>query len=192
MDSFFCSPRPPAPFFDFSESWGHPVKTEGYCRPIRAIARLAAGLVRSLFWFSRSSGRIFYFDASTATRQDIFGLSPVSDRRNEAPAAKLGDHLAGRGWQMARYFFHLESRTDILQDDTGEEISDIEEAVSHAAQVARELARNRLERVRARERLLVTDAAGVVLFRLPLLSCHVEPGFHGLGGGSRSRAGGTL
>ena len=70
---------------------------------------------------------------------------------------------------MARYFFHLEDGNDeVLRDDTGEEFSEIEEAKNHALDVASELGRNQPKSFRAQQRLLVTDEAGIALFRFPL------------------------
>src|SRR5437870_2692827 len=57
---------------------------------------------------------------------------------------------------MARYFFHLEDGSGVLRDDMGEEFGNIEQVETFAAQVARELARNRPDRVA--QSLLVTDA----------------------------------
>ena len=51
----------------------------------------------------------------------------------------------------------------------GEEFANVEEARAYAVGVAEELVRNRVDRVRAAQRLLVTDTAGVALFRVPLL-----------------------
>jgi hypothetical protein len=70
---------------------------------------------------------------------------------------------------MTRYFFHLEDGADVLRDEIGEEFGTIEEARSHAAQVVKELGRGRPERTKDQRTLLVTDVAGVVLFRLPFL-----------------------
>jgi hypothetical protein len=68
---------------------------------------------------------------------------------------------------VARYFFHLRSGSDVLRDDTGEEFKNVEEAKAHAFQVARELARN--HSALAAQNLLVTDSAGIELFRVPLI-----------------------
>jgi uncharacterized protein DUF6894 len=73
------------------------------------------------------------------------------------------------GGEMARYFFNLQDGNAVLRDDLGEEFNNVEEARNHAVQVATELARNRPERIRAQQRLLITDASGVELFQLPLL-----------------------
>lgn len=72
-----------------------------------------------------------------------------------------------------RYFFHLEGLRDVLQDETGEEFLSIEEARAHAVDVAKELARNRRDRVGVGQRLLVTDVRGDALFCVPLLLGHV-------------------
>jgi hypothetical protein len=68
---------------------------------------------------------------------------------------------------MTRYFFHLEAKSDVLLDDAGAEFGNIEEVKAHAFQVARELARKQPNG--AAQSLLVIDAAGVVLFRVPLI-----------------------
>ena len=68
---------------------------------------------------------------------------------------------------MVQYFFHLKDRTGVVLDDMGEEFPNIEEAKVHANHVARELWRNRPEHVVAGQRLLMADAAGVVLHRIP-------------------------
>jgi hypothetical protein len=68
---------------------------------------------------------------------------------------------------MVRYFFHLEDESGVLRDDIGEEFANTEQAKTLAAQVARELARNRPDC--AGRSLLVTDAVGAVLWRVPLL-----------------------
>jgi hypothetical protein len=70
---------------------------------------------------------------------------------------------------MARFFFHLEDETGNLRDDMGEEFGNIEEARSHAVEVARELGHNRPQRVMGGQMLLVTDDTGVTLYRIPLL-----------------------
>lgn len=44
---------------------------------------------------------------------------------------------------MACYFFHYQKRDTRVHDDDGEEFQSTAEAVSHARQVAHELARNR-------------------------------------------------
>jgi Domain of unknown function (DUF6894) len=68
---------------------------------------------------------------------------------------------------MARYFFHLEDGSGVLRDEEGAEFGNIEEAKAHAFQVARELVGHRADR--ARQCLLITDATGVKLFRVPLI-----------------------
>jgi hypothetical protein len=68
---------------------------------------------------------------------------------------------------MVRYFFHLEDESGVLRDDIGEEFGNTEQAKTFGAEVARELARNRPHRVG--QSVLVTDAVGVVLWRVPLL-----------------------
>ena len=68
---------------------------------------------------------------------------------------------------MTRYFFHLEGKSGVLWDDAGHEFGNIEEVKAHAFQVARELARKQPNG--AAQSLLVIDAAGVVLFRVPLV-----------------------
>jgi Domain of unknown function (DUF6894) len=69
---------------------------------------------------------------------------------------------------MARYFFHFENGSGIFQDDMGEVFGNVEEVKTHATIVAGELARNARQWVGASS-LLVTDAAGEVLFRVPLI-----------------------
>jgi len=67
-----------------------------------------------------------------------------------------------------RCFFHLEYRNCVLRDETGENFPNIEQAIAYAVGVARELARNRPDRVSVGQRILVTDVGGIALFRVPL------------------------
>lgn len=71
---------------------------------------------------------------------------------------------------MARYFFHLDDPSGVLRDDTGEEFGNVEEVRRHANHVARELWRNRPNHVAAGQRLLVMDADGATLYRIPFIS----------------------
>jgi hypothetical protein len=52
---------------------------------------------------------------------------------------------------------------------SAKKFDNIEEARSHAVQVARELGRRRPDGIRGQQRLLITDVSGAELFQLPLL-----------------------
>jgi hypothetical protein len=67
---------------------------------------------------------------------------------------------------MARYFFHVTSNGHSLTDDEGEEFELLEAAREHATAVARELSREALRW--AGRYISVTDAQGVVVFKVPL------------------------
>jgi hypothetical protein len=66
---------------------------------------------------------------------------------------------------MPRYFFNLNDGRKIIPDLEGTELPDDDSARGHAAQVARELARNR-ERETSSWRLAVCDAEGALRFEL--------------------------
>ena len=66
---------------------------------------------------------------------------------------------------MPRYFFNLNDGRKIIPDLEGTELPDDDSARAHAAQVARELARNREEETRS-WRLAVCDAQGTLRFEL--------------------------
>jgi hypothetical protein len=66
---------------------------------------------------------------------------------------------------MPRYFFNLNDGEKIIPDVEGTELPDDESARAHAAQVARELARNR-ERETISWRLAVCYADGTLCFEL--------------------------
>jgi len=70
---------------------------------------------------------------------------------------------------MPRYFFNLNDGQKIIPDLEGTELPDDDCARAHAAQVVRELARNREERTRS-WRLAVCDAHGTLCFELPFAS----------------------
>jgi hypothetical protein len=67
---------------------------------------------------------------------------------------------------MPRYYFNLNDGRKIIPDLEGTELPDDDSARAHAAQVARELARNREEETRS-WRLAVRDAEGTLRFELP-------------------------
>jgi hypothetical protein len=66
---------------------------------------------------------------------------------------------------MPRYFFNLNDGRKVIPDLEGTELPDDDSARAHAAQVARELARNREEETRS-WRLAVCDAQGALRFEL--------------------------
>ncbi len=66
---------------------------------------------------------------------------------------------------MLRYFFNLNDGRKIIPDLEGTELPDDDSARAHAAQVVRELARNREEETRS-WRLAVCDAQGTLRFEL--------------------------
>jgi hypothetical protein len=66
---------------------------------------------------------------------------------------------------MPRYFFNLNDGRKIIPDLEGTELPDDDSARAHAAQVARELARNREQETRS-WRLAVCDAEGTPRFEL--------------------------
>jgi hypothetical protein len=66
---------------------------------------------------------------------------------------------------MPRYFFNLNDGRKIIPDLEGTELPDDDSARAHAAQVARELARNREQETRS-WRLAVCDAQGTARFEL--------------------------
>jgi len=66
---------------------------------------------------------------------------------------------------MPRYFFNLNDGEKIIPDLEGTELPDDDSARAHAAQVARELARNREQQTRS-WRLAVCDAHGTLCFEL--------------------------
>jgi hypothetical protein len=66
---------------------------------------------------------------------------------------------------MPRYFFNLNDGRKIIPDLEGTELPDDDSARGHAAQVARELARNREDDTRS-WRLAVCDAEGTLGFEL--------------------------
>ena len=66
---------------------------------------------------------------------------------------------------MPRYFFNLNDGQKIIPDLEGTELPDDDSARAHAAQVARELARNREQETRS-WRLAVCDAQGTLRFEL--------------------------
>jgi hypothetical protein len=66
---------------------------------------------------------------------------------------------------MLRYFFNLNDGRNIIPDLEGTELPDDDSARAHAAQVARELARNREQETRS-WRLAVCDAQGTLRFEL--------------------------
>jgi hypothetical protein len=66
---------------------------------------------------------------------------------------------------MPRYFFNLNDGRKIIPDLEGTELPDDDSARAHAAQVARELARNREQETRS-WRLAVCDAQGTLRFEL--------------------------
>lgn len=70
---------------------------------------------------------------------------------------------------MPRYFFNLNDGERIIPDVEGTELPDDESARAHAAQVARELARNR-ERETISWRLAVCHADGTLCFEQPFAS----------------------
>ena len=66
---------------------------------------------------------------------------------------------------MPRYFFNLNDGRKIIPDLEGTELPDDDSARAHAAQVARELTRNREQETRS-WRLAVCDAQGTLRFEL--------------------------
>jgi hypothetical protein len=70
---------------------------------------------------------------------------------------------------MPRYFFNLNDGRKIIPDLEGTELPDDDSARAHAAQVARELARNREQETRS-WRLAVRDAEGTLRFELTFAS----------------------
>jgi hypothetical protein len=66
---------------------------------------------------------------------------------------------------MPRYFFDLNDGRKVIPDLEGTELPDDDSARAHAAQVARELARNREQETRS-WRLAVCDAEGTLRFEL--------------------------
>ena len=66
---------------------------------------------------------------------------------------------------MPRYFFNLNDGRKIIPDLEGTELPDDDSARAHAAQVARELTRNREQETRS-WRLAVCDAQGTLHFEL--------------------------
>jgi hypothetical protein len=66
---------------------------------------------------------------------------------------------------MRRYFFNLNDGRKVIPDLEGTELPDDDSARAHAAQVARELARNREQETRS-WRLAVCDAQGTLRFEL--------------------------
>jgi|SRR5712671_162814 len=70
---------------------------------------------------------------------------------------------------MPRYFFNLNDGRKVIPDVEGTELPDDDSARAHAAQVARELARNREEESRS-WRLAVCDAQGTLCFEVPFAS----------------------
>jgi Domain of unknown function (DUF6894) len=69
---------------------------------------------------------------------------------------------------MPVYFFHLETQAGLIHDEQGEEFDLLQEARGAALVIASELARNQ-EHI-PKQHILLTDAAGVVLFRTPVRS----------------------
>src|SRR5258708_34011521 len=70
---------------------------------------------------------------------------------------------------MPRYFFNLNDGRKIIPDPEGTELPNDDFARAHAAQVARELARNREQETRS-WRLAVSDAEGTLRFELTFAS----------------------
>jgi len=70
---------------------------------------------------------------------------------------------------MPRYFFNLNDGRKIIPDPEGTELPNDDFARAHAAQVARELARNREQETRS-WRLAVCDAEGTLRFELTFAS----------------------
>ncbi|SRR6266849_4202193 len=70
---------------------------------------------------------------------------------------------------MPRYFFNLNDGRKVIPDLEGTELPDDDSARAHAAQVVRELARNREPTTRS-WRLAVCDAHGTPCFELPFAS----------------------
>lgn len=66
---------------------------------------------------------------------------------------------------MPRYFFNLNDGRKVVPDLEGTELPDDDSARAHAAQVARELARNREQETRS-WRLAVCDGQGTLRFEL--------------------------
>jgi hypothetical protein len=66
---------------------------------------------------------------------------------------------------MPRYFFNLNDGRKVIPDVEGTELPDDDSARAHAAQVARELARNREQETRS-WRLAVCDAQGTLRFEV--------------------------
>ena len=69
---------------------------------------------------------------------------------------------------MPVYFFHLETQAGLIHDDKGEEFDLLQEAKGAALAIASELARN--QKHIPKQHILLTDAAGVVVFRTPVRS----------------------
>lgn len=79
-------------------------------------------------------------------------------------------HPLLRGESSMRCYFHLVSRHDVIADETGIDVADLEAAEAHARQAIEEL---RLEGDEADEgwegwQLNVADARGCVLLSIPL------------------------
>jgi hypothetical protein len=70
---------------------------------------------------------------------------------------------------MPRYFFDLNDGRKLIPDLEGTELPDDDSARAHAAQVARELARNREQETRS-WRLAVRDEEEALRFELPFAS----------------------
>ncbi len=66
---------------------------------------------------------------------------------------------------MPRYFFNLNDDRKVIPDVEGTELPDDDSARAHAAQVARELARNREQETKS-WRLAVCDAQGTLCFEV--------------------------
>jgi hypothetical protein len=69
---------------------------------------------------------------------------------------------------MARYYFHLECGGDTTPDDEGQDFTTIELVKQEARAVAYELARNKTADELVGQFVLVRDAEGMVIFRVPL------------------------
>jgi hypothetical protein len=69
---------------------------------------------------------------------------------------------------MPLFHFHLTSTDAIIQDDEGTELRDVEHAIEHGEAVAHELSRNRAPAECSGNELVIVDAAGNEVRRIPL------------------------
>jgi len=92
--------------------------------------------------------------SSSAARKAVFGFRPTSQ-----------DHC-----QTPIYFFDLNGSRN--RDSEGQELSDDQAARREAAAVARDLSRN--QNVVTEDRIVVTNADGVVIHDEPLFPCSIR------------------